>query len=82
MGAILKGVEYVFPETRVSNEELSKEFPEYDFSKFEEKVGIKYRYWTSANETALDLAEKACLKLFARFDKNDVEYITYGKFID
>ncbi|WP_164126603.1 3-oxoacyl-ACP synthase III family protein [Sphingobacterium luzhongxinii] len=77
MGAVLKAIEYVFPSKEVSNSDLSKVYPEYDFEKFEQKVGIKSRYWVEDNETALDLAERACLKLFERYDKASIDYIIY-----
>jgi 3-oxoacyl-[acyl-carrier-protein] synthase-3 len=77
MGAIITGIEYVYPERKITNEELAIEFPDYDFSKFEDKVGIKNRYWVRYNETALDLGKKACDKLFIKHSKNDVDYILY-----
>lgn len=77
MGAILKHIEYIFPEKGYTNEDLSRAFPDYDFGKFDTKVGIKKRYWVDESETALDLAEKACKKLFKSFDKNKVDFIIY-----
>lgn len=77
MGAQIKKIEYVFPENKITNEDLKKEFPEYDFERFEEKVGIKNRYIVSENQTGLDLAEKACNKLFESYDKNKIDYILY-----
>ena len=77
MGAIIKGIEYIYPENKVTNDDLSLQFPDYDFSKFEEKVGIKNRYWVEENETALDLAIKACEKLFLRFSKDTIDYVLY-----
>jgi 3-oxoacyl-[acyl-carrier-protein] synthase-3 len=77
MGAIITGIEYVYPERKVTNEDLAIEYPDYDFSKFEDKVGIKTRYWVRNNETALDLAKKACDKLFEKHSKLNVDYILY-----
>lgn len=77
MGASIKAIEFYLPENKISNEDLLKQFPDYDFSKFEKKVGIKNRYWVSENETALDLAEKACHKLFKRIEKTEVDYVIY-----
>ncbi|SHM61871.1 ketoacyl-ACP synthase III [Flavobacterium saccharophilum] len=76
MGAIITAIEYVYPENKVTNEDLGKIFPDYDFSKFEEKVGIKNRYWVD-EETAFDLALKACKKLFQKYDKQEIDYILY-----
>lgn len=77
MGSKIVGIEYVFPEKELSNEELGAIFPDYSFDKFEQKVGIKTRYIASQNETALDLAVKACTKLFERFDKSTVDYVLF-----
>lgn len=77
MGAIIKGIEYIYPENKITNTDLSNQFPDYDFSKFEEKVGIKSRYWVAENETAFDLAIKACKKLFEAFDKEEIDYVIY-----
>ncbi|ELY1992854.1 ketoacyl-ACP synthase III [Flavobacterium psychrophilum] len=77
MGATIKAIEYIFPEQKISNDDLVKQFPDYDFAKFEEKVGIRNRYWVQDNETAFDLAKKACRKLFESIDKEDVDYVLY-----
>lgn len=77
MGIKLLGIEYVYPQNKVTNEDLAIEFPDYDFSKFEDKVDIKSRYWVSENETALDLAKKACDKLFNNHSKENIDYILY-----
>jgi 3-oxoacyl-[acyl-carrier-protein] synthase-3 len=77
MGSVIKGIEYVYPERKVTNKELAIEFPDYDFSKFEDKVGVKNRYWVKENETALDLAKKACNKLFEKHSKDNIDYILY-----
>jgi 3-oxoacyl-[acyl-carrier-protein] synthase III len=77
MGASIKAIEYVYPKQKITNSDLSIRFPEYDFTKFEEKVGIKNRYWVEENETAFDLAKLACEKLFVNFDKESIDYILY-----
>ncbi|HEX8269205.1 MAG TPA: ketoacyl-ACP synthase III [Flavobacterium sp.] len=77
MGSKISAIEYYFPEKELTNADLTREFPSYDFSKFEEKVGIKTRYIAAEDETALDLAQKACEKLFLRTDKDAVDYILY-----
>ena len=77
MGAIIKTIEYVYPKQKITNNDLSLQFPDYDFSKFEEKVGIKNRYWVQDGETALDLAMEACNKLFNKIDKASIDFILY-----
>ena len=75
MKAAIQAIEYYLPDNRVSNEDLLERFPDYDFTKFENKVGIKYRYWVKETETALDLAYEACQKLFKRVDKTNIDYV-------
>ncbi len=77
MGATIRNIEYFLPQNKITNEDLSNEFPDYDFNKFEEKVGIKARYWVSGNETAFDLAINVCNKLFNKVDKNEIDFILY-----
>lgn len=77
MGAVIKNIEYVFPKQKVSNNDLANQFPDYDFGKFEEKVGIINRYWVSDGETAFDLAKQACGKLFKKIDSQEIDYILY-----
>lgn len=77
MGTTIKAIEYVFPKKKISNEDLQINFPDYDFKKFEDKVGIKNRYWAEDNETALDLAIQACEKLFGIYNREDIDYILY-----
>ena len=77
MGIIIKAIEYVYPNNKITNDDLSTQFSDYDFSKFESKVGIKNRYWVDKNETAFDLAVQACEKLFENHNKHEVDYILY-----
>ena len=68
-------LEYYLPEKIVTNAEIAKEFPEWDYLEFEKNVGIKSRHIAQENETALDLAEKASLKLFQNVDKSSIDFI-------
>ncbi|WP_276348707.1 ketoacyl-ACP synthase III [Daejeonella sp. JGW-45] len=76
-GCEIKAIEFVFPQKVVTNSDLSKEFPDYNFSLFEAKVGIKNRYVVSGGETALDLAKQACDQLFKNIDQSNIDYIIY-----
>ncbi|AOW17237.1 3-oxoacyl-ACP synthase [Polaribacter vadi] len=78
MGAYIKGIEYVYPEKSITNDVLLKEFPDYNFSKFENKVGIRTRYVVGENETALSLAIKAVNKLLHNnIDKSSIDFVLY-----
>lgn len=65
--AFIKAISYYLPEKVVTNEDLSKEFPEWQVDKFASKVGILSRHLAEESETAGDLAEKAAKKLFADY---------------
>lgn len=65
MEAYIKAITYYLPEHILSNEEIAGRFPEYSVEKVNAKVGISQRHIAGENETATDMAEKACLKLFS-----------------
>ena len=77
MGAKIKAIEYHLPSNKLSNSHLAKDFPNYDFKKFERVVGIQNRYVADAETTALDLAIFACNKLFLTQKKEDIDYVLY-----
>ena len=77
MSSSIIAIEYYYPEKKITNDDLGKEFPSYDFSNFEKKIGIRNRYVAKEGETALDLAIKACEKLFLRIDKSKIDFILY-----
>ncbi|GGH01696.1 3-oxoacyl-ACP synthase [Polaribacter pacificus] len=78
MGCRIEAIEYVFPKKKLTNNELQNIFLDYDFSKFEKKVGIQSRYVVAENETGLDIAIQAVEKLFASgVDRNEIDYLLY-----
>lgn len=77
MGSKIEYIEFYYPENVLSNYDLQTEFPDYDFSKFEQKIGIRNRYIVSNDETALDLAIKSSEKLFLKFDRSKIDFILY-----
>ena len=76
-GSVIEAIEYVYPERKITNEDLQNEFPDYDFLKFEKKVGIESRFVVTDNETGLDLAIRACKKLFSRINtsKEKIDFV-------
>lgn len=73
MGAYIRAISYYLPERVVTNEDLIKEFPEWDVEKVYNKVGVKERHLAGETETAGDLAEKAALKLFEEYQVSPSE---------
>ena len=79
MKAFIKAVDYYLPLRIVSNKDISLKFPEWSENKIYEKVGIKERHIAADSETALDIAVKACEKLFdqKKCFKESVDYILF-----
>ena len=77
MGAFIKAISYYLPDRVVMNEDLVKEFPEWDVEKVYSKVGVKERHLAAESETAGDLAERAALKLFEEYQvsPSDIDFL-------
>ena len=77
MGAFIKAISYYLPDRVVTNEDLVKEFPEWDVEKVYSKVGVEERHLAADSETAGDLAEKAALKLFEEYQvsPSDIDFL-------
>lgn len=77
MKAYIRGISYYLPEQILTNEELTKEFPEWDVDKVYNKVGVKERHIAAPDETAGDMAEKAARKLFAEYgvSPSDIDFV-------
>lgn len=60
----IRDIAYYLPESIITNEQLSLENPSWDIKQLEERIGVKERHIAGGSETALDLAVKACEKLF------------------
>ncbi len=72
-------ISYYLPEKIITNSDLEKEFPEWSADKIEKKVGINSRHVSNTNETALDLAEQACTKLFSEHPniRTSIDYLIF-----
>lgn len=77
MGAFIKAISYYLPERVVTNEDLVREFPEWDVEKVYNKVGVKERHLAGEAETAGDLAENAALRLFEEYQvsPSDIDFL-------
>jgi len=77
MSAKIKQVEYYLPERILTNEELEKAYPEWSATKLEKKVGIKQRHIAGPNETSLDLAIRAAVKVLEKEDKDLIDFVLF-----
>lgn len=76
-GSKIVKIEVYLPERIISNKDLMVEFPEWDASKIEKKVGIRNRHVVADNETAFDLAIKAGQKVLLGFIKEKIDFVLY-----
>jgi 3-oxoacyl-[acyl-carrier-protein] synthase-3 len=65
MNIKISQIEYYLPGDQVSNDDLQKENPDWDMGRLSEKSGVYNRHIAKQDETAFDLACKACEKLFS-----------------
>ncbi|KPX18554.1 3-oxoacyl-ACP synthase [Pseudomonas syringae pv. delphinii] len=72
-------IEYELPVHSLDNETLAREFPEWDVDKIFAKTGIGERHIIDENETASDLAYRACEKLFLKGDiqRDEIDALIY-----
>jgi 3-oxoacyl-[acyl-carrier-protein] synthase-3 len=78
MNVYIKAIDYYLPEKVVSNDDLVREFPEWNVDKIAAKVGVNKRHITADDETATDLAIKAAQELFNHgIDKKTIDYLLF-----
>jgi 3-oxoacyl-[acyl-carrier-protein] synthase-3 len=72
-------IEYYLPKRVVTNQELAKENPDWDFSLIESKTGILSRYVAGIDERASDLALCAAEKLFQEcsIDRDSIDTLLF-----
>jgi 3-oxoacyl-[acyl-carrier-protein] synthase-3 len=77
VGASIYAVGVHFPETRLGNDQLASELEGWTADKIFDKTGIKERRVVKSDETALDLAERACLDLFGKMavGRDEIDFV-------
>lgn len=73
MNAYIKGISYYLPELVVTNEDLIKDYPQWDAEKISKKTGVFLRHVAAKDETAGDMAIKAAQSLFFEYDIKPAE---------
>lgn len=75
----IKDIEYYLPSKVLTNEELVRDFPEWNAEKVAKKTGIKERHIAAEGETSADMAYMAASKLFERNSqlKKTVDFILF-----
>ncbi len=79
MDTYINGISYYLPEQTLCNNEINKNFPEWNADKISKKTGIKNRHIAANDEFASDMAIKAANKLFSTYniDKDKIELLIY-----
>ncbi|HZZ80272.1 MAG TPA: ketoacyl-ACP synthase III [Gemmataceae bacterium] len=77
MTATIAEVDYHCPESRLTNEDLVKEFPDWTIDKINAKTGIQSRCIARPSECSSDLAVAAAQKLIARTgcDPQSIDFV-------
>jgi 3-oxoacyl-[acyl-carrier-protein] synthase-3 len=80
VGASIKAISYYLPEKVLTNEELSKIFPEYSPDEIFKRTGIRERHIAAADEIPSDSAVIAAEKFFAEHKsckKEDIDFLIF-----
>ncbi len=79
MKAFVRAIEVYLPQTVLSNDQLSLEFPGWSAAKIEQATGIRERRIAASDEFASDLAAAAVQRLFASgvCRPSEIDYLLY-----
>lgn len=79
MKAYINALSYYLPDRKLSNEEISKMYPEWGIDKIVDKTGIRNRYISEDDEFASDMAIKVSTKLFEEYSisPKSLDFILY-----
>ena len=77
MQASIKAISVYLPKNKLSNDDLSKEFPTWSADKISKKTGIYSRGISKNNETSGDMAVSVSEKLFFdhKIDRSKIDFI-------
>lgn len=75
--AVIRAIEYHLPGESLTNEALSREFPNWTAEEIEAKTGISNRHLAASNEYVSDMAVEAARKLFdsGTYMPSDIDFI-------
>lgn len=77
MEAFIKCISYYLPSLKLCNDDISKQFPEWDSEKIIQKIGVKNRSIADKNEFTSDIAVNAINNLCIEHDvdKSIIDYL-------
>lgn len=75
--AYINSISYYLPESALTNEKISEQFPEWGIEKISQKTGINSRHISGEDEFSSDMAVKAAEKLFAEhhIDRSSIDFL-------
>jgi 3-oxoacyl-[acyl-carrier-protein] synthase-3 len=75
----VEAIAYSLPTKAVSNDDLRREHPDWEFDRLEKRTGVFTRYIAAENETALDFAVRACeqLKSQGELRKDEIDALIF-----
>ena len=73
IGVKISQIEYHLPDTILNNKDVASVMPGWSSDKIYDKIGIKNRHISSEDETALDIATKACNKIRNKLDFEKID---------
>ncbi|MCF8234532.1 MAG: ketoacyl-ACP synthase III [Bacteroidales bacterium] len=79
MKAGIKAITYHLPEKVITNEELSRQFPNVRMEDLTRLTGVYRRHVAAPDETASDLAFQSAEKLFDEYniDRSEIDFLIY-----
>lgn len=79
MSASIRAISYFLPEGELTNEDISRDFPEWSIEKIAEKTGIHTRHIAAENVCSSDLGIESAKRLFKEhgIDKNEIDFILF-----
>lgn len=79
MGSVIAAVSHYLPEKKLTNVDLSVQYPDWPVEKIHSKTGISERLISADDEYSLELGEKAAKKLFVEhnINGNDIDFIIF-----
>lgn len=77
MEAYIKSISTYFPIKSYTNEQIEKDFPEWEGEQIVKKIGIKNRFISDDNETSSGMATRAIMTLIDEnnIDKNSIDFL-------
>ncbi|HEX2394152.1 MAG TPA: ketoacyl-ACP synthase III [Bacteroidales bacterium] len=75
MGSSIKQIAYYLPEKTITNKDLEDQFKKWEADKIYKKIGIAERHVVDENQTALDLAYEASVRVLENYDRKRIDFL-------